>query len=43
MTAQELVVIERVKFDGSLLVRVGAKGCYVSEKLAKNILVERGT
>ncbi len=37
---KKIVVKERVKFDGSLLVSVGNKECYVSEKLAQNIFVE---
>ena len=38
---KKMVVVERVKFDGSLRVRVGSKECFVSEKLANNIFVER--
>jgi DtxR family Mn-dependent transcriptional regulator len=36
-----VVVIERIKFDGSLRVKVGRKEIYVSQKLAQNVFVER--
>jgi len=38
---KRIVVRQRVEFDGSLLVSVGKKECYVSEKLARNIFVEK--
>ena len=37
---KRIVVKERVEFDGSLLVGVGSRECYVSQKLARNIFVE---
>jgi DtxR family Mn-dependent transcriptional regulator len=38
---KKLTVKERVKFDGSLLVSVGKRECYVSQRLAQSIFVER--
>ena len=38
---KKIVLKERVEFDGSLLVGVGSRECYVSPKLAHNIFVER--
>jgi DtxR family Mn-dependent transcriptional regulator len=37
---KKITVKQRVKFDGSLLVGVGSRECYVSQKLAQNIFVE---
>jgi DtxR family Mn-dependent transcriptional regulator len=37
---KKIVIKERVKFDGSLLVGIGSRECYVSQKLAYNIFVE---
>ena len=37
---KRIVVKERVEFDGSLLVGIGSRECYVSQKLAHNIFVE---
>ena len=37
---KKIAVKQRVKFDGSLLVGVGSRECYVSQKLAQNIFVE---
>ena len=37
---KKISVKERVQFDGSLLVTIGKRECYVSEKLAHNIFVE---
>jgi DtxR family Mn-dependent transcriptional regulator len=38
---KKLTVKEQVKFDGSLLVSVGKRECYVSQRLAQSIFVER--
>lgn len=38
---KKLIVKERIKFDGSLRVCVGKRECYVSQKLAQSIFVER--
>ncbi len=38
---KKLTVKERIKFDGSLRVSVGRRECFVSQKLAQSIFVER--
>jgi DtxR family Mn-dependent transcriptional regulator len=38
---KRLTVKERVKFDGSLLVNIGKREYYVSQRLAQSIFVER--
>lgn len=38
---KKLTVKEHIKFDGSLRVSVGKRECYVSQKLAQSIFVER--
>jgi DtxR family Mn-dependent transcriptional regulator len=37
---KKIVIKERVRFDGSLLVGIGSRECYISQKLAHNIFVE---
>jgi DtxR family Mn-dependent transcriptional regulator len=38
---KKIVIKECVEFDGSILVGLGKRECYVSQKLAHNIFVER--